>query len=310
MPVNPRNNPPAAVRKLPLLAALAAVYLVWGSTYLAIRVGLDGFPPFLMAAIRMLFAGTVMYIALRWRGVAAPTRAQWWVIARLSVFMMLLSNALINVAELHVSTGLAAIAVASMPLWAALFSALRGQHPSRMELIGLTLGFAGVLWLNIGSPIGGAPVGMLCLLVAPIAWAWGSIWSRQQDLPTPFMSAAAQMLCGCVLMTATGLSFGERIDAMPSLNAIFAVGYLAVFGSIVAFTAYVWLLHHVRPALATSYAYVNPPIAVLIGAVALHEKFAMQEIGAMAVILLGVGIITLAKSPAPAANPNELPDNP
>src|SRR5207344_832098 len=113
---------PPAVRKLSLAVALIAVYLVWGSTYLAIRIGLDGFPPFLMAAIRMLFAGTVMYLALRWRGVPAPTRTQWRVIARLSVFMMLLSNALINVAEVHVSSGLAAIGVASMPLWAALFS--------------------------------------------------------------------------------------------------------------------------------------------------------------------------------------------
>ena len=296
--MNPQSNAPPAVGKLPLALALIAVYLIWGSTYLAIRVGLDGLPPFLMAAIRMLFAGTVMYIALRWRGVPAPTRAQWWVIARLSVFMMLLGNALVNVAELHVSSGLAAIGVASMPLWAALFSSLRGQHPSRVELLGLTLGFAGVLWLNLGTPVSGAPIGMLCLLIAPIAWAWGSIWSRQQDLPTPFMSAAAQMLCGCVLMTVTGLLLGERVTAMPSLAAIFAVGYLAVFGSIIAFTAYIWMLHHVRPALATSYAYVNPPIAVLIGAIALQEKIGLQEIGAMAVILLGVAIITLAKSPA------------
>jgi drug/metabolite transporter (DMT)-like permease len=285
---------------LSLAVALIAVYLVWGSTYLAIRIGLDDFPPFLMAAIRMLFAGTVMYIALRWRGVPAPTRAQWWVIARLSVFMMLLGNALINVAEMHVSTGLAAIAVASMPLWAALFSALRGQHPSRLEMLGLTLGFAGVLWLNLGSPINGAPIGMLCLLLSPIAWAWGSIWSRQQDMPTPFMAAAAQMLCGCVLMAVAGLLLGERMHSLPSLNAVLAVGYLAVFGSIIGFTAYLWLLHHVRPALATSYAYVNPPIAVLIGAIALHEEFGVHEIGAMAVILLGVGIITLAKSPVRA----------
>jgi drug/metabolite transporter (DMT)-like permease len=291
---------------LPVVAALLAVYVVWGSTYLAIRIGLDGFPPFLMAAIRMLFAGTVMYIALRWRGMPAPTRAQWWVLAKLSVFMMLLGNALVNVAELHVSTGLAAIAIASMPLWAALFAALRGQHPSRMELLGLALGFAGVLWLNIGSPVHGAPIGMLCLLTAPIAWAWGSIWSRTQDLPTPFMSAAGQMLCGCVLMAITGVLLGERITAMPSLNAILAVGYLAVFGSIVAFTAYIWLLHNVRPALATSYAYVNPPIAVLMGALALGEDFGIHEIGAMAIILLGVGIITLAKTPARA--PAEIAD--
>ncbi|HEY2347193.1 MAG TPA: drug/metabolite exporter YedA [Xanthomonadaceae bacterium] len=281
---------------LAVALALFSLYLIWGSTYLAIRIGLEGFPPFLMGALRMAIAGALMYGVLRGRGEAAPTRAQWKTLAVLGLWMVLLSNGLVTYAELQVSSGLAAVAVASMPLWAALFGLLRGRHPSRGEWVGLAIGFVGILWLNAGGELRATPEGMIALIVAPIAWAWGSVWSRERDLPSPFMSSAAQMLCGALWMLATGLASGERIHAIPSTSAILAVAYLVVFGSIVGFTAYVWLLHHVRPALATSYAYVNPPIAVLLGAAFANERFGMQEIGAMAVILAGVATVIRAKA--------------
>ena len=294
--------PMVAERKMPaglaVALALLSVYVIWGSTYLAIRVGLEGFPPFLMGSVRMAIAGALMYVVLRARGESAPTRAQWKTLAVLSIWMVLLSNGLVNFAERQVSSGLAAIAVASMPLWVALFSVLRGKHPSRGEWLGLAVGFVGILWLNAGSALSATPQGMIALIVAPIAWAWGSVWSRDQKLPAPFMSAAGQMLCGSVWMLATGLLSGERMHAMPSTSAVLAVAYLITFGSIIGFTAYIWLLHHVRPALATSYAYINPPIAVLLGALLMHETFGMHEIGAMAVILVGVAIITRAKARA------------
>ena len=290
------SNDPAAPSALAVGLALASVYLVWGSTYLAIRVGLEGYPPFLMGAIRFIIASLLFYGFLRWRGHAAPTRAQWKNAAVMGLFMMLLGNGLVNLAERTVSSGLAAIAVASMPLWAGLFSALKGRHPSRGEWLGLMLGFAGVIWLNAGSDISANLSGMLALLMAPIAWAWGSVWSRDRDLPAPFMSTAAQMLCGGIAMLIVGLALGERIHEIPALKATLAVGYLAAFGSIVGFSAYVWLLHHVRPALATSYAYVNPPIAVLLGALLLNEKVDVSIIGAMVVILVGVIIISRAKA--------------
>ena len=279
-----------------VVAALAAVYLVWGSTYLAIRVGLESFPPFAMGALRFLAAGIAMYGFLRWRGHAPPTRAQWRNIAILSGFLLVTGNGLVNVAEQTVSSGLAAVAVASMPLWAALFGRLRGQHPTRGEWLGLAIGFLGVVWLNIGSEMRASLVGMIALLLAPISWAWGSVWSRGRDLPAPAMSTAAQMLLAGFFMTAIAAALGERFTGMPSAKATLAVAYLAVFGSIVAFSAYVWLLNHVRPALATSYAYVNPPIAVLLGAVLLGERFGVQAIGAMAVILVGVAIVVRAKA--------------
>jgi drug/metabolite transporter (DMT)-like permease len=288
-----QTAPPSA---LAVGLALASVYLVWGSTYLAIRVGLEGYPPFLMGSLRFIAASLVFYAFLRWRGHAPPTRAQWRNAGVMGLFMMLMGNGLVNVAEQSVSSGVAAVAVASMPLWAGLFGALRGQLSTRGEWLGLVIGFLGVVWLNAGSELAASPVGLVALLLAPIAWAWGSVWSRGRDLPAPFMSTAAQMLCGGVAMAVVGLVLGERIVEVPPLKATLAVGYLAAFGSIVGFSAYVWLLHHVRPALATSYAYVNPPIAVLLGALLLHERVGVQAIGAMALILAGVLLISLSRS--------------
>jgi drug/metabolite transporter (DMT)-like permease len=276
--------------------ALLAVYLLWGSTYYAIRIALPAYPPFLLTAVRMALAGALMFAVLRARGTKAPTRAQWKRLAILAIFMTVLSNALVNLAEQSVSSGLVAVGVAAVPLWAGAFSALRGHHPSRGEWLGLAVGFAGVVWLNLGTETHATAAGALALLVAPVAWAWGSIWSRDQDLPEPFMSAATQMLIGSLMSLAVGLALGERIPALPAWQPTLAMLYLVVAGSILGFTAYIWLLHHVRPALATSYAYVNPPIAMLIGAWLLGERFDANGIGAMLVILAGVAIITRAKA--------------
>lgn len=296
----PRTASPVAIA-----LALASVYVLWGSTYLAIRFALESYPPFLLGACRMALAGAIMYAVLRARGEARPTGRQWRTLWVLSIWMVLLSNGLVNLAETEVGSGLAAIAVASMPLFAGVFAMLRGRHPSRIEWVGLVVGFLGVLWLNAGSALSSSILGLVCLVIAPIAWAWGSIWSRDQDLPGPFMSAAGQMLTGSVWMLLAALVTGERFDGLPSGSATAAMLYLVVAGSIFGFTAYIWLLHHVRPALATSYAYVNPPIAVLFGALLAGERFTAHDLGAMAVILAGVVIITLAK--ARAAKPVEPP---
>lgn len=292
--------PPALSPARPVAVALALVslYVLWGSTYLAIRYGLQGFPPFLMASMRMAIAGALMYAVLRLRGAPPPTRAQWKRLWFLSIFMMLLSNGLVTLAETEVESGIAAIAVASMPLFAGVFAMLKGRHPTRIEWVGLVIGFCGVVWLNAGGELRASTLGLVCLTIAPIAWAWGSIWSRDQDLPEPFMSAAGQMLCGSVWMLAAALVHGERMTAVPGLVPVLAVLWLIVAGSIFGFTAYVWLLHHVRPALATSYAYVNPPIAVLFGVVLAGETVDAATLGAMVVILVGVVIITLSNARA------------
>ena len=280
--------------------ALAAVFVIWGSTYLAIRFALEGgFPPFLLGGIRFLIAGSLMYAFLRWRGSPAPTRPQWRNATVMGVLLLVLGNGMVNLAEQTVSSGMTAVAVASAPLWMGVFAAMRGQQPSRMEWVGLGIGFLGVLWLNAGSSLSASPVGLVALLVAAIAWSFGSIWSRGRDLPSPFMASAAQMLCGGVAMCIVGALAGERFDGMPSRQGLAAFAYLIVFGSIIGFSAYIWLLHHVRPALAGSYAYVNPAIAVALGAWLAGERFGTHELVAMGVILLGVVAITFARAAKP-----------
>ncbi len=299
MTASPQLVPPP-VSAFAVAAALAVLYVVWGSTYLGIRFALEGgWPPLLMAGLRFLAAGAVLLAVLRARGMAMPTRAQWRNSAFMGLLLLGLGNGMVCIAEQSVSSGLAAVAVASAPLWIGLFSAIRGQHPRRIEWVGLGIGFLGVLWLNAGSSLVATPKGLVALLVAPLAWAFGSVWSKGRDLPSPFMGAAAQMLCGGAMMLVAGLALGERFDGLPSAKGTFAVAYLAGFGSIVAFSAYIWLLHHVRATLAGSYAYVNPVIAVLLGAWLAAERFSVQDIGAMGVILLGVVAITLAKARAP-----------
>lgn len=290
------SNMPTSPRPLAIAMALAAVYLIWGSTYLAIRFALEGgFPPFLLGGIRFLIAGGLMFAFLRLRGEAAPTRAQWRNLTVMGTLLLAGGNGMVNFAEQTVSSGLAAVAVASAPIWMGVFAMMRGDKPTRVEWIGIGVGFIGVLWLNMGGAISGSMQGLIALLIASIAWSFGSIWSRGRDLPSPFMAAAGQMLCGGVVMMIIALITGERMD-MPTPKALGAFAYLVVFGSIIGFTAYIWLLHNVRPALAGSYAYVNPAIAVVLGAWLAGERASTVELGAMLVILAGVVVITLAKA--------------
>ena len=287
----------APARRGHVALALVALYLIWGSTYLAIRFALEGgFPPFLLGGIRFLVAGGVLYGVLRLRGVPAPTRPQWRNAAVMGVLLLLLGNGLVNYGEQTVASGMTAVIVSSSALWMGVFAALRGHRPSALEWTGLGIGFVGVLWLSAGGSLAATPAGLAALLVASVAWSFGSIWSKGRDLPTPFMTAATQMLCGGVAMCVVALVLGERFDGMPTAHAIGAFWYLVVAGSLAGFSAYIWLLHHVRPALATSYAYVNPAIAVVLGALLAQERFGMRELVAMGVILVGVLAITVAKS--------------
>lgn len=290
----PTATPRFSARVLVPLA-LVSLYLVWGSTYLAIRIGLESYPPFTMAALRFLITGAALYAFLRWRGAAKPTMRQWRNCAIAGTLLLGFGNGLVCWAQQTVSSGLAAVAVASMPLFAAMFGAWFGQWPRRLELIGLLVGFAGVILLNIGGDLAGSRLGALALLAAAASWAFGSLWSKRQDMPEPMMNTAAQMLTGGVALTLLALINGNGLPAAPTLRATLALAYLAVFGSIIGFSAYLYLLRTVRPALATSYAYVNPPVAVLIGALLANERVHALDIVGMAVILGGVAIITLAR---------------
>jgi drug/metabolite transporter (DMT)-like permease len=276
-------------------AALISVYLIWGSTYLALRFGLEGFPPFLLNAIRFLVAGAVMYAVLRLRGTPSPTPRQWWNAARVGALMLAGGVGLVTIAEdVGVGSGVVATAVAVIPLWAALVSGLFGRWPARLEWIGLVVGLAGVIVLAQEGDFTSNPIGMILVLVAPISWAIGSVWGSRLDLPRPAMATATQLLTGGAALLVLGPLRGERISEMPPVGAWLALGYLIVFGSIVAYTAYVYLLRTVRPALATSYAYVNPVVAVALGVTFGAEVLTGPAFVALPLILAGVGIVALA----------------
>lgn len=275
--------------------ALVGVYLIWGSTYLAIRIALIDFPPFLLGAIRFFIAGVLMFAVLRWRGIPAPTRQQWFNCAVTGTLLLGFGNGLVCYAEQTVASGLAAVAVASMPLFAALFAGFYRQWPNGIEWVGLIVGFVGVVVLNFGGDLGGSPLGAVALLGAAATWAFGSVWSRRRDMPHPAMSTAAQMLCGSAALGIVALSANERVASLHA-ETVAALVYLLAFGSIVGFSAYIYLLHHVRPALATSYAYVNPPVAVLIGVIFASESVHTLDLVGMAIILAGVATITLARA--------------
>ncbi len=276
--------------------ALIGVYVIWGSTYLAIRYALESFPPFLMAAIRFPIAGAFMFALLRWRGVAAPTPRQWLNCFVTGSLLLAMGNGLVCYAEQTVTSGIAAVAVATVALFIALFSGLYGQWPNRIEWLGLAIGFIGVIVLNVGGELRASPIGAIALVCATLGWAFGSVWSKHQNMPHPAMSAAAQMFCGGITLAIIALIRGEHIVGTPTPHALLAIVYLIVFGSLLGFSAYIYLLHHTRPAVAASYAYVNPPVAVLIGVVIAGETVTRFDIIGMIIILVSVAAITLAKS--------------
>jgi len=280
--------------------ALLALYVIWGSTYLGIRFALESYPPFLLAGLRFLIAGLLLLAVLRVRGVPMPSLRQWRNAGITGVLLLGFGNGLVCFAEQHVSSGIAAVAVACVPLFIALFAGAYGEWPSRMEVFGLVIGFVGVIVLNLGGSLSGTPLGALTLIVAAICWAFGSAWSRKQDMPSGPMNTTVQMLCASVALLLVGGLSGEKLPTHPSLHATLALAYLVVFGSIIAFSAYLYVLKHARPAIASSYAYVNPPVAVIFGALLADERVHALDLLGMAVILVGVGLITLFRQRAAA----------
>ena len=288
--------PPPVGSRLGIGLALFAVYVIWGSTYLAIRIGLEGFPPFLMAGIRFALAGGAMFVVLRARGTPAPRRAQWGAAALVGLLLLVGGNGLVSVAEQSVASGLAALVVATTPIWAALLAGIWGQWPARGEWLGLALGIGGVALLSLGGDLRANPWGAGVVLLAAGSWALGSVWSRHLPLPPgPIASAVEMLAAGGILLLASVLT-GERMPGVPGPRPLLALAYLVVFGSIVAFSAYGYLLARVRPTLATSYAYVNPLVAVALGAGILGEPITPVTGLAMAVILAGVVLVTRSRA--------------
>ena len=294
-------------------ASLFAVYVIWGSTYLAIRFAVVGFPPLLMSGIRFVVAGGAMYGWLRSRGAVNPTRKQWLGSALIGTLLMIGGVGFVSVAEDQgVGSGVAATAIAAVPLWAAFWARLLGERTTRTEAAGLVVGFAGVALLASAGDLTVSPMGAILILVSPVLWALGSLLSNRIELPDGTMGTATPMLTGGVLLLLIGGAVGERISAMPSASAWLALGYLIVFGSIVTLTAYMYLLRTVRPALATSYAYANPVVAVLLGISLGSETVSGRSLVALPVILAGVALLAAGRSRLPLLrrydNPGQLAD--
>ena len=278
-----------------ILLSLFALYIIWGSTYLGMRFALESFPPFLMAGIRFVIAGTILYTFLRVRGVAAPTRPQILGSTIVGILLLAGGNGGVSFAEQWVSSGLAAVGIAAVPLWAALFIGLMGRWPKRIEWFGLGFGFVGVIFLNLENGVWANPIGAIALLLAPMCWALGSALSSRVSQSPGLMASATQMLIGGIFLLVLGLSLGERIHSVPTANAVWAMLFLIFFGSLIAFSAYGYLLRNVRPALATSYAYVNPAVAVGLGVLFAGEHITLIGVLAMVVILVGVGLVSLGR---------------
>jgi len=281
-----------------IILALLSVYLIWGSTYLAIKitVGEHDFPPLLMGGIRHLTAGGILFAFLRMRGEALPSRAEWIGASVMGFFLLLGGNGGVVIAESDplIGSGLAALVIATMPLWAALFSTLFGHRLAWREWLGLLIGFSGIVLLNLNGNLNWS-TGAIALIIAAMSWAFGSTISRKLTLPKGFMASAAQMLAGGTIMTTVNFFVGSPMTRAPRWEAIVALAYLILFGSVIAYSGYVFLLKNVRPALATSYAYANPMVAVLLGWLFIGESITPMMIVAMAVILIGVGIVITAK---------------
>ena len=295
-------------RRAPVALALGALYLIWGSTYFAIRVALEGFPPLLMAGSRFVLAGGLLYAAARLQGAHPPGPAQWRSGAIVGS-LLCAANGLVTVSEQWVSSSVAAVVVASVPLWTVLVAGLWRERPTPREVAGLGVGLAGVVLLQAGGELRAHPLGAALLVLSTWSWALGSMWSRRLSLAPGLMAPATEMLAGGTLLMAAALARGERLAALPGPRPLAAWVFLTLFGSLVAFTAYNFLLRRVRPALATSYAYVNPAVAVALGALA-GEAVGPRALGALGLILAGVGIVAAGRGPAAAAPSEARPPGP
>jgi drug/metabolite transporter (DMT)-like permease len=304
-----RTHQSARITRWKTLLAFAIIYLVWGSTFLAIRVGVREVPPFLLAAMRFLVAGVVLYVWMVGRGERSPTGRQWMSASLLALLIFVFDYGLLFWAEKRVPSGIAAVMMATIPAFMALSEivVLRTQKLTVRLATALLIGIGGVGLLvsrSLGSfNLGGTPIdrtGAAALIFGSVSWSVASVLSRKLPLPqSKVMSSGAQMFAGGVLLTLAAGALGEFRSFHPlavSREAWFALLYLIVAGSIIGFTAYVWLLHHQSPTRVGTYAYVNPVVAVLVGYLLGGETLGLRAILGTLFVLVSVLVITTTRS--------------
>jgi drug/metabolite transporter (DMT)-like permease len=286
-----------------IVIAFAALYLVWGSTYLGIRFAIETIPPFLMAGTRFLLAGVIMYAIARWQGTYKSTWANWRTSLIIGACLLLAGNGGVTISEKYIDSGLAALIVAIVPIYIVILSWATGMapRPAPVVWLGLIGGFIGVgillgPALHLSSNSGRHPaIGMSILLVSSFIWSAGSLYSRTaKHAASPFLTAAQQMLCGGLLLLLAGIVTGEMRHFHPGSISIVSLAsfiYLVLIGAVVGYTAYIWLLRHCDPAKVATYAYVNPIVAVLLGAGFAGEQLTMRVLVAAALIIGSVAIV-------------------
>jgi len=308
---------PRAPSPAKLATAFAAVYILWGSTFLAIRFAVATIPPFFMAGMRHLLAGVILYPLARLRSGEAPSRANWYAAFILGALLLVAGNGAVSWAEQTVPSGVAALLVATVSLWMVVLEWLRpgGMRPTAGVIVGLTLGFVGMIFLvGPANLLGGLssgsrvnPAGAGVLLAGSLCWAAGSVFSRHLHLPKhPLLGAAMQCLAGGALLYALGFASGEASHMAwqkISLRSALAVGYLVVFGSLLGFSAYSWLLRAAPPSRLATYAYVNPVVAMFLGWAVAGERITARTLLSAAVILTAVVLVIAARQHATAVTP-------
>ena len=286
---------------LPLLGSLFALYIIWGSTYFVIRIGVESWPPLMMAGVRFLAAGILLMAFLLLRGHKLPPLRPLLNAALIGLLLLAVGNGMVTVAEhQNVPSGIAAVVVATVPLFTLCFSRLFGIKTRKLEWLGIAIGLAGIVMLNSGGNLSGNPWGAILILIGSVSWACGSVYGSRMTLPVGMMAGAIEMLAAGVALMLASMIAGEKLTVVPSVSGFLAVGYLALFGSIIAINAYMYLIRNVSPALATSYAYVNPVVAVLLGTGLGGETLSKIEWLALGVIVFAVVLVTLGKYLFPA----------
>lgn len=292
--------------KIKVWTALVAIYIVWGSTYLAIRFAVGTIPPFLMAGTRFLVAGMILYVWRRLAGDPNPTLRQWRSAIIVGLLLLLGGNGLVSWAEQHVASGVAALMVASVPLWMALIDTLRpkGIKPDWKIVLGLLVGFGGLALLvtsskNDGASEGLNPLGIGALLLASLLWSIGSVYSSDADVPeSSLLSTGIEMFGGAaglfLVATLTGEWQSLKLSAITG-SSLFGLVYLITFGSLVGFVSYSWLLRNAPLSLVSTYAYVNPVVAIFVGAWLGNELINGRIIIAALVIIGSVVVINMSK---------------
>lgn len=286
---------------LPLIGSLFALYIIWGSTYFVIRVGVESWPPLMMAGVRFLTAGVLLLTFLLFTGHRLPPLRPLLNAALIGVLLLAVGNGMVTVAEhQNVPSGIAAVVVATVPLFTLCFSHFFGIQTRKLEWLGIAIGLSGIVLLNSGGNLSGNPLGAVMILIGSLSWAFGSVYGSRIALPVGMMAGAIEMLAAGIVLLAASWITGESLTTLPTLSGFLAVGYLAIFGSIIAISAYMYLIRNTTPAVATSYAYVNPVVAVLLGTTFADEVLSPVEWLALGIIILAVVLVTLGKYLFPA----------